>query len=235
MIPENKYTIILPTLNEAGNVGVLINKLFELYRDIFIIVTDDGSADNTRDLVLSFQDRRIFFLDRKNERVHGLTASILDATRLVKTKYFIVMDADNQHPWERVRDIMDGLAEGSRLVAASRKIVEGRWPVLRKSISYLGNFLGRFSLLIRGKKYFSYDVLTGFFGADTSFWKEWVFDKNGLVDFRPKGYKIIFDFLKASPGNIAVKNIHYVFGERKTGASKLNNRIYMEFLKAVFL
>lgn len=231
----NKFTIILPTLNEAENIEELIREIRGCYKDIFIIVSDDGSIDNTKDIVLSFQSQRIFFLDRKDQKIHGLTASVLDASKVVDTKYFIVMDADTQHPWETVRKIIDSLTDGSKLVMASRKKVEGSWPLFRKSISHFGNFLGKLSLLIRGKSYLGYDVLTGFFGAETAFWKEIVFDKNSSVNFRLRGYKVLFDFLKYMPNEISVKNIHYVFGSRRKGDSKLNMRIYIEFLKAIFL
>ena len=144
------------------------------------------------------------------------------------------MDADQQHPWNRVKDIIDGLKEGAKLVIASRKKVEGFWPIPRKAISYLGNFLGKFSLLTRGKGCADYDVLTGFFGAETRFWKEIVFENNRFASFRLKGYKILFDFLKVMPDNTSLKNIPYIFGARKTGTSKLNMKVYLEYLKAVF-
>lgn len=235
MLLENGYTIILPTLNEAQNVGVLIKKLLELYGDIFIIVTDDGSIDNTKAVVLSCQSKRITFLDRKDEKIHGLTASILDATRMVKTRYFIVMDGDMQHPWQKVGDIVNSLQKGVKLIIASRERVENPWPASRKYVSYLGNFLGKLSLLIRGRGYLSYDVLTGFFGVETDFWKRIVFEENKAAGFRLRGYKILFDFLKVIPLEAPIKDIHYVFGSRKTGASKLNVKVYVEFLKALFL
>ena len=230
----DEFTILLPTLNEAENVGGLIEKLTGSYEGIFIIVSDDGSIDNTKDVISSFQNPRIFFLDRKNERIHGLTASILDASKMVKSKYFMVMDADTQHPWEAVKEITDNLKQGIKLIIASRKKVIGRWPISRKSISYLGNILGKISLLIRGKRYIGYDMLTGFFGVETNFWKRIVFAENNFIHFRLKGYKIIFDFLKVIPHKTPVKNIYYIFNTRRRGSSKLNKKIYIEFLKALF-
>jgi len=231
----SEFTIILPTLNEAKNIRGLITEITNCYKDIFIIVSDDGSIDDTKDMVMSFQGQRIFFLDRRDEKSHGLTVSILNASKLVSTRYFIVMDADTQHPVEMVKEIADSLLVGAKLATASRKTVEGRWPISRKSISHLGNFLGKLSLLIRGKGYLGYDVLTGFFGAETDFWKKIVFEENKVAGFRLRGYKILFDFLKVMPRNVPVENIHYIFGARKKGTSKLNMKVYAEFLKALFL
>ena len=231
----NEFTVILPTLNEAENIKGLIDEINDYYKDIFIIVSDDGSTDDTKDIVLSFQSQRIFFLDRKNNKIHGLTASVLDATKLVNTRYFIVMDADNQHPWEKIKEIADSLTKGSKLVIASRKKIEGHWGISRKYISYFGNFMGKLCLLARGKKYLTYDMLTGFFGIETKFWKKIVFDENRSLSFKLGGYKILFDFLKVIPNKVLVKNISYTFGARRKGSSKLNIKIYIEFLKAIFL
>ncbi len=234
MIPENEYTVILPTFNEAQNVGILIEKLLGTHSNISIIVTDDGSTDNTKNVVLSYQNKRIYFLDRKNKDVHGLTASILDATKMVRSKYFIVMDGDMQHPWEKVGEIMDDLKDGAKLVIASRSKVEGHWPRFRKTLSYLGSFLGKGSLLARGKNFLCHDILTGFFGVEARLWKDVVFEKNNISYFKLRGYKILFDFLKIMPHNIEIKSINYIFGVRKKGSSKLNNRVYMEYLKSIF-
>lgn len=230
----NDFTIILPTVNESENVGELIRKLTDFYKGIFIIVSDDGSVDNTKNIISSFQDQRISFLDRRDKKIHGLAISILDASKMVKSKYFIVMDADSQHPWEKVEEIINNLKGKVKLVIASRKKVEGHWSIFRKGISYLGNTLGKISLLTRGKRYITYDVLTGFFGVETAFWKRLVFEENNFVHFRLKGYKVLFDFLKIIPNKTPVKNVSYVFNSRRTGFSKLNRKIYIEFLKALF-
>lgn len=230
----DEFTIILPALNEGENIGILIRELNELYEGIFIIVSDDGSVDNTKDAVLSFPSQRVFFLDRKNEEIHGLTASILDASKIVRSKYFIVMDADTQHPCSIVKKIIESLKQGTKLVIASRKQVLGHWSVLRKSISYFGNTLGKLSLLIRRKIYTDYDVLSGFFGVEANCWEQIVFEGNKYPRFKLKGYKILFDFLKNIPDKSHIENIPYIFNERRRGTSKLNTKIYIEFLKAIF-
>lgn len=231
----NEFTVILPTLNEADNIGILLKKLISSYKGISIIATDDGSIDKTKYIVLSFHNRRIFFLDRKDKDIHGLTASILDATKIVKSKYFIVMDADTQHPWKTVEEIANNLKYGATLVIASRIKVFGSWRISKKIISYLGNMMAKISLLVRNKKYINYDILSGFFGVEANFWKKVIFEENKFALFRAKGYKILFDFLKVIPNNILVKNVYYSFNARKIGSSKSNIKIYIEFLKALFL
>lgn len=226
------FTVILPTLNEGPNIKDLLSCLTSHYKRASIIVADDGSRDNTKEIVASFQSKDIFFLDRKDARTHGLTASVLEAIKLVKTKYFIVMDADGQHPWQAVGDLINHLRLGDKLVISSRIKVAGEWPLGRKIVSYLGTALGKLSLLMKNKVYLSYDILSGFFGAETIFWKEIAFHKDNISKFRLKGYKVLFDFLKIMSGDVRFGEVYYEFNARKKASSKLNSKVYLEYLKS---
>lgn len=228
-------TIILPTLNEERNVPLLLDKIISHYKDCHIIVADDGSQDATKSVVLGIKYENLFFLDRSGEPVHGLTASILDAIDLAKTKYFVVMDADGQHPYEKVEDIVNMLRLGGRLVIASRVEVEQKWPLFRKAISYIGTLLGKTSLLLRGKSYLSYDILGGFFGCDLKEWKQALPDGDSRRYFRLKGYKVLFDFLKIAPASLKIEEVYYKFATRWAEISKINFKVYIEFLKSCFL
>lgn len=211
--------------------------LKQYYPGICLMVSDDGSVDGTGAIVRSFQKdcENIFFLDRKRERIHGLTASVLAASAHVATKYFIVMDADRQHPPEKVKEIVTALESGMQLTIASRTSIQGYWPVQRRAISLLGNALGRMCLCAHYKRLFFLDVLSGFFGVRTSFWKKIVFESEGDRLFRPRGYKILFDFLKVMPRHTSIQNIPYMIDMRHEGASKLTPRVYVEYFKALML
>lgn len=232
-LSSEDLTIILPTLNEEANIKDLLGYLTSYYKNASIIVTDDGSIDKTKEIVMSFKKQKVSFLDRKDEKEHGLCISILEAIGLVKTKYFIVMDADGQHPPEKIEEILNSLRLGNRFVLASRVKIEGRWSLQRKIISYLATLLGKLSLLIRNK-YMNYDILTGFFGSETTFWNLIAFDKDNILRFRSKGYKLVFDFLKILSKRVKIGEVYYKFNSRRGGASKINFKIYIEYLKSIF-
>jgi ubiquinone/menaquinone biosynthesis C-methylase UbiE len=225
-------TIILPTLNEQRNISNLLESIITRYKGCHIIVADDGSRDGTRKVVLNVGYENLTFLDRGEEQIHGLTASVLEAIELVKTKHFVVMDADGQHPYEKAEDIVNMLRLGGGLVIASRVEVEKKWPFLRKSLSYLGTLLGKTSLLLRGKNYLSYDILGGFFGCDLKSWNECIPDRPARKHFRPKGYKVLFDFLKLAPNSLKIEEVYYKFATRRAEISKINFKIHLEFIKS---
>lgn len=109
-------TIILPTLNEEKNISSILAYIASNYKDCRIIVADDGSRDRTKKIALDFKYKNLIFLDRSKQLIHGLTASVLDAIKLIKTKYFVVMDADGQHPPKKIKEIVNILRLDSNLV-----------------------------------------------------------------------------------------------------------------------
>lgn len=237
-LPVGNYddlTVILPTLNEGKNICNILNYLVAQYPNCRIVISDDGSKDGTKEAVLSVKNENLIFLDRSNRQIHGLTVSVLDAIDAVRTKYFIVIDADGQHPAGKIGEVVNILRLGSRLVIASRIEVEKEWGFFRKVLSYTGTLWGKTSLLVRGKNYLSYDILGGFFGCNDRFWKKCNSKKFKNEHFRLKGYKVLFDFLKYAPSRLKIDEVYYRFETRRAGVTKINLKVYSEFLKSCFL
>ena len=97
------YSIILPTLNEAGHIVKLIEDIriifSEIQEEFEIIIVDDNSTDGTASLVenIAKDYENIQFFLRK-----GLKKNLANSINLgiQKSKYenIIWMDADFQHP-----------------------------------------------------------------------------------------------------------------------------------------
>ncbi len=88
-------TVIIPAFNEGKVIETCINSILaNSYPDIRVIVVDDGSVDDTADVVgaMAARDRRIWLVRQDNS---GKWAAANTALRYVMTKYFIVLDADS--------------------------------------------------------------------------------------------------------------------------------------------
>ncbi len=218
-------TVIIPTYNEAGNIGRLIDKLLKLYPGIKIIVADDGSKDGTQQIV---KQKKVILLDRSRKRVKGLTAAVIDALQLVKTKLVVVMDADFQHPPENVGEIIKKLSR-YELVIGARKSTKG-WTMLRKLISFGGTLLANTRLLLSGKK-LVFDPMSGFFGAHTELFKSVV--KTHRSGYIGEGFKVLFDTLKHLPLSVKLGYVEFDFGLRTAGESKINKKHIICLLKSL--
>lgn len=63
-----KFSIIIPTFNRASFIDKAINSLLtQTYPSFELIVIDDGSTDNTEEVVKSFIDKRITYIRKPNK------------------------------------------------------------------------------------------------------------------------------------------------------------------------
>lgn len=223
------FTVIIPTLNEAENISELTGIISRSYKGAKIIVADDGSSDGTTGIVsrIGRSNRNVKLLERQDEPVHGITASVIDAAAEAKTPYIIVIDGDLQHPPEKIGDIAKKLMEGSDIVVGTRKIVFGGWPLQRRAMSLAATSLARIKL---GRHVA--DPMSGFFGARRELFMNVV--ENNRHRFVKEGYKALFDLLKCAP-KAKIAEVPYNFGERKRGKSKIKARHVMHFLKSLVM
>lgn len=228
----SNITLIIPTLNEAGNLPSLLGFIKKLYPDIKIIISDDGSNDGTKDIIekISKKNRNIRFIDRSKKKFHGICISVIDAIFETKTENFIVMDGDLQHPPEKIKEFQEGFDKNYSLIIGAREKIKN-WEFKRKLMSYTASLLGKISLFLRGKK-IPKDILSGFFGGKTSTFQKIIYKNLKKIEF--EGYKILFDVLKILPNRIEIKEITYVFGTRKKGLSKIKKKHIIVFVRSLF-
>lgn len=218
-------TVIIPTLNEEGNVGRLLRLLKKSYPKIKIVVSDDGSTDKTQ-IIAKKEGARV--IDRTRKKIKGLTASVVDAVKQIKTKNIVVIDADFQHPIEKIMNIVKKLRKFD-VVGAKRKSKK-KLGFCRRIISKVAILLGRIKLL--NKNFKVKDVISGFFGIKTNIFKSIL--KQNEKKFEMQGYKVFFDLLKYLPKDAKVTEIGYNFRLREEGESKIRKKHIYIYLKSLF-
>ena len=92
-------SIVIPTLNEVGNIEPLLERLTLALVDIGweAIFVDDGSTDGTAELVteIAQADRRVRLIRRIGRR--GLASAVVEGALASTTPVIAVIDADLQH------------------------------------------------------------------------------------------------------------------------------------------
>ncbi len=87
-------SIILPTYNNEKTIFDSINSILnQNYRDFELIVINDFSTDNTKQIIQSFNDDRIIYLE--NKKNIGGTKSIIRGIEKAKGNYIARMDGDD--------------------------------------------------------------------------------------------------------------------------------------------
>ena len=88
-----KVSVIIPTYNRADVVGGAIQSVLDqTYTDWELIVVDDGSQDNTRDVVASYDDPRIRYIHQDNMKLPGARNTGIRAST---GQYIAFLDSDD--------------------------------------------------------------------------------------------------------------------------------------------
>lgn len=87
-------SVVLPAYNAQETIGEAIQSIIDqTYTDWELLVINDGSTDNTRSVVLSFDDPRIKYIE--NECNKKLIYTLNRGLELATGKYIVRMDADD--------------------------------------------------------------------------------------------------------------------------------------------
>jgi len=88
-----KVSVIIPTYNYGRFLGeALQSVLDQTFDDFDLIVVDDGSTDNTKEVVASFEDNRIKYIYQQNR---GVAAAQNVGILASKGEYVALLGADD--------------------------------------------------------------------------------------------------------------------------------------------
>jgi dolichol-phosphate mannosyltransferase len=227
-MPSYDLCIVIPTLNERENIGLLLEKLRSTLHDIRyeVIVVDDDSPDGTAAVVkrLSRTQPNLHVLHRIGRR--GLSSACIEGMLATAAPYIAVMDADLQHD-ETVLPEMYRLisADHLDLVVGSRNIGGGSmgdFSDWRIKLSRLGR---RLSGVERHAQLT--DPMSGFFIVNRSFFERIAHRLTGI------GFKILLDIVLSADGQVLVGEVPYHFRLRQHGQSKLDLIVGLEYLELI--
>ena len=223
-----KTVVVLPTYNEAENLGKMVKALLAVEPPLHVLVVDDNSPDGTgaiADALAKDSDGRVRVLHRKQKT--GLGDAYLAGFREALTDdadRVFEMDADFSHPVEAL-PAMIRLAEEYDVVVGSRYVKGGsldrRWSLPRRLLSWLGNVYARAVTGLR-----VHDTTAGF----KCFRRE-ALARLRLDEVRSQGYNFQIEMaLRCQKAGLRVAEYPIYFRERDAGVSKMTPAIAVEAL-----
>ncbi len=218
-----EISVIVPAWNEAENIPLLVPRVAAALqgRHFEILIVDDGSRDGTPEVCSKLIETFPLRLLVRNPARYGLSGAVLEGITASRGATIVVMDADLQHPPERIPALLEALDQNADFALGSRYVPGGstddQWTLFRKINSGAATALARpFAGKVR-------DPMSGFFALRRS-----TFDRARRLT--PLGYKIALELMcKCRVNRVQEVPIH--FGMRTRGRSKLTLAQQFKYLE----
>lgn len=96
-----KVSVLMPAYNAEIYIKEAIDSILDqTFQDYEFIIINDGSTDHTKDIILSYEDERIVYLE--NEKNSGIVATLNKGLDAARGEYIARMDADDVSIPERL-------------------------------------------------------------------------------------------------------------------------------------
>ena len=196
------YSIIIPAYNESARVGATLEKVLALVAqrgwDAEIIAVDDGSRDNTVEVIRGYEERNPCLQLLQNPGNRGKGYSVRNGMLHAQGELLLFSDADLSSPIEEADKLFAAIAGGADIAIGSRWLCRDlqtqRQPFYRQIFGRIFNLMLRATLGLRfkdtqcGFKAFTYRAAKTIFPMQKI--ERWGFDPELLYLARKKGFKV---------------------------------------------
>lgn len=230
MIQTLQLAIVMPTLNERGNLRPLVARLDAALKGIVweAIFVDDNSRDGTADeaRAIALEDPRIRCIQRIGRR--GLASAAIEGMCATAAPIVAVMDADHQHDPKLLPGMLAAIESGDYDLAYASRFAEGASTEAwgrpdRVKASGFANALAR---KVTGVDLT--DPMSGYFMLRAATLRLDAHRLSGV------GFKILLDILATVDTPMRVKEFPLDFAARAQGESKLDRTVVFEFLIGLY-
>jgi glycosyltransferase involved in cell wall biosynthesis len=130
-------SVIMPAYNAEKYLKEAIDSILnQSFKQFEFIIINDGSTDSTKKIILSYRDKRIRYIENKQNV--GIIESMNRALKLAKGKYIAKMDADDISVTDRLEEEFNFLEKnpdygvvgtGSDFMDQNGRFIK-KWPTL---------------------------------------------------------------------------------------------------------
>jgi glycosyltransferase involved in cell wall biosynthesis len=151
-------SVVIPAYNEEKTVGDTLAQTIEIMDTLGmpyeIIVVDDGSTDNTKQIATQYKATVL-----SNGKNQGKGYALRKGFKHAQGDIIVTIDADGAHMPKEIPDLITPLFNGTDIAAGSRFLSTGQYTTSR--INRLGNFIFNTTIMALTRKRVT-DSQTGF-------------------------------------------------------------------------
>jgi dolichol-phosphate mannosyltransferase len=141
-----KFLIIIPTLNEHRNIGIIYKKIIKLYKKANILFIDDNSNDGSRDEILDLrkENKKVNYIFRKKKLGIGSAHKLgIKIAKKNNYQYVCTMDCDGTHDPKTIKIMFKNIKRYNLIMTTRFKYknsISG-WPLKRIFITKMRYYL----------------------------------------------------------------------------------------------
>jgi dolichol-phosphate mannosyltransferase len=227
---SSAVTLVVPTYQEAENIGSFLRGARATLPDAHIVVCDDSSPDGTGVIAeeVGVEIGGIGVLHRPGKQ--GLGNAYRHGFRVALDKgadIIVQMDVDFSHPHSMLPGMIDRAESGADVVIGSRYIAGGGvpdWPLHRRLLSRYGNVYAKRMLRLGVR-----DATSGM-----RVYRAASLEKICIDTTRANGYGFMLETLRRlNAAGLRIEEVPLVFRDRVAGSSKMSVTIMVEDLLLV--
>ena len=134
-------SVVLPVYNSQKYIATSIQSVLDqTFKDFELIIINDGSTDNSENIILTFTDERIVYL--KNKINQGLINSLNQGIKIAQGNYVARMDADDICIKDRFEKQIQFLEDNKTVAVVASTVLFlvdeqvniGNWNIDKKTI-----------------------------------------------------------------------------------------------------
>ncbi len=200
--PNPQYSIVIPAYNESARIPATLRNVLECVRsqgwNAEILVVDDGSRDNTAELVRTIMQDAPEVKLLSNPGNHGKGYSVRHGMMEAHGDVVMFTDSDLSAPMEEAGRLFAAIEAGADIAIGSRWLESGRQthrqPLYRQIFGRCFNLVTRMMMRLPfadtqcGFKAFTRDAARTVFGLQTI--ERWGFDPEILFIALKHGLKV---------------------------------------------
>lgn len=119
---EPIVSVVMPVYNGSQYLREAIDSILnQTFKDFELIIVNDGSTDNSEDIILSYKDPRLCYI--KNEKNSGICITLNKGLDYAHGKYIARMDCDDISLPERFKKQVDYLERHQNIGAIGTDII----------------------------------------------------------------------------------------------------------------
>jgi dolichol-phosphate mannosyltransferase len=203
-----EVSVIVPTINESENLPALMERISAALSgvDFEVLIVDDNSKDATPAVCAELAKRYPLKLMVRMQPTNGLSGAVLHGMAAARGKFLCVMDADLQHPPEKLPELLRPLQSGEADFVLGSRYMPAR------------PFAGKAT-----------DPMAGFFALKRETYQ-------GARNLTPLGYKIALELMcKCRVKNVREIPIHFGMRLKGQSKLSLKQQFrYLEHLSRLY-